>query len=793
VPACLTTADFERLKHGALDGDALEDLRAHLDSCDACRAAYDRYCGEAAACRGSTSPPADPDGPALTATASPSSPGGKVARHLPSIEGYRITGVLGQGGMGIVYQAVQTKLNRTVALKVLPAIMSTANPSAVSRFRREATAAARLHHTHIIPIYDFGESLDGYYYAMELISGQPLDVLVRRLAEQDASSASPVRLAEIMSSLDVPTLPEAVGQAGSDSGRVDAGSSSTFSGRGRLYYQHVARWIADAADALHYAHGQGIIHRDIKPSNLILSVDGRIMVADFGLAKTAEDKSVTMTGSFLGTLRYVSPEQAMAKRVRVDHRTDIYSLGATLYELLCFQPAYPGTDDKEILGAIIARDPTPPRKVHHPVPPELDTICLKCMEKSPDARYDSARSLAEDLRRYTHDLPIAAKRPGVFRRTAKFVKRRRASVIAVTAVVLLAAAATFLVLARSSLRGARVRALTESAMTYALTGNWGLAQSELDEALRMHPDNTQTLLTLIWTKLEFFKADPARAGRKTLEEAERLCRRVCRFAPDHPQALAYQGVALRRLDRYDEAIKASEAAIAVFEQTAELEPLEYASWCNLGAVHAIAKQLDEAKRCLLKGAQLAGVEDETPWRGAAWRNLASLELHLREIQAVDHVANAIKCHGDDVQAWLIRARLGLELEDCIDRHEALNDANHADRLAEFKNPHVKRILALAYLHNDDVDHAIRHARLALELGDMPTVNHLILASAEAMRSNPVAARDHLRAALAEWPDDLESPGDFRATAETGDLWIESADQLLCLRHEVESVLARDMP
>ena len=161
------------------------------------------------------------------------------------------------------------------------------------------------------------------------------------------------------------------------------------------------------------------------------------MLADFGLAKGDAGESVTMTGTMVGTLRYMSPEQTMAKRVPIDHRTDIYSLGATLYELLCFRPAFSGDDQKAILSEIISREPTRPRKVAPGVPAELETICLKCLEKSSDARYETGRALAEDLRRYLSDLPISAKRPGPIRRTIKLIKRHRAASVALTAIFLL--------------------------------------------------------------------------------------------------------------------------------------------------------------------------------------------------------------------------------------------------------------------------------------------------------------------------------------------------------------------
>ncbi|MDO8629379.1 MAG: serine/threonine-protein kinase, partial [Phycisphaerales bacterium] len=332
---CLTSVDFERYHGGTLEDAARSDVYEHLQSCDRCRGAYEEFrSGSGRRSHFSTDATiATSDAPTAVSssfdapTIAPSpidaqtiafAPSGRASQRLPRIDGYTITGVLGQGGMGIVYRAIQTKLNRAVALKVLPAMVGSANPAAVQRFRREATAAARLHHTHIIPIYDFGESDDAHYYAMEMVTGEPLNDLVRRLAEQGVTNPTAAQLASIMGELSMTALSQSVAADRSSGDSSGDGAAPATSARGRSYFRLVARWMADASEALHYAHGQGIIHRDIKPANLILSTDGRIMLADFGLAKSADEQSVTKTGALVGTLRYLSPEQSMARRVRVD-------------------------------------------------------------------------------------------------------------------------------------------------------------------------------------------------------------------------------------------------------------------------------------------------------------------------------------------------------------------------------------------------------------------------------------------------------------------------------------------
>ena len=806
--SCLETSDFERYESGRLDDTERERIRAHIESCNECASAFqERRTVNATVPDTDASSGFDPlqltrtlsdedeSGPRHDATSA-----GRMARHYPKIEGYRITGVLGQGGMGIVYKAVQRKLNRAVALKVLPAIVGTASPSAVKRFRREATAAARLHHTNIVPIYDFGESQDAYYYGMELILGQPLSKLIVHFAGHSVATASPTKLSEIFRTAVIGPPPPGTVRDRSSESADDSFSTvaSSSTGRGRPYYQQVARWMADAADALHYAHGQGIIHRDIKPANLILSCDGRIMVADFGLAKDIDDDSVTMTGSLVGTLRYVSPEQAMAKRVRVDHRTDIYSLGATFYELLCLKPAFPGTDDKEILGAIIAHEPVRPRKVAPTVPAELETICLKTMEKSPEARYGTARALAEDLRNFLHNRPIVAKRPGPVSRVIKFAKRRKALVTAVTAVVLLLAASWYGVHARAARKDeeaaraaaekgrtiALLDALYESGMAFGMKEKWSESEREFGKALEIDPDHIKSLTGIAWMHLEHHKVDPDGAGAEALEEAERLCARLVALEPGEFRAHLQKGVALKRLQRFPE-------AVAAFETSIRLEKENYAAWANLGATHALTGDIKKCEECLRTGAEIAGLEEDE-WRGAAWRNLAALELYLNQPEAIQHLARAIKGNNKDVTAWVLRARASLMLEGYVDLQEALDDAKYADRDANYEDPRAKRIRALAHLRNNQFDDAIEHASLAIELDDMAAINHLLIAIANLHLGHVEEGRDRVSMAKVSWPAALQE-AEFLATDTNGILWFDSASELEKLRDEAQDLVRQSAP
>ncbi len=781
MDSCLPQSDLERFACGSLENSAAAELQTHLDHCSACRERLERFQEEQALVADVRRVLASGDeGACDDATAGLPEP--TNAKHLPRIDGYRIIDVLGQGGMGIVYRAIQTRLNRSVALKVLPAMVGSANPGAVARFRREATAAARLHHTNIIPIYDFGESTDAHYCTMELVSGQPLNVVIKRFAESNASAASPARLADLLQSIAPGFQPSESGgsdheRSGSDVGSGSAGSSI---GRGRLYFRQVARWMADAADALHYAHGEGIIHRDVKPSNLILSTDGRIMIADFGLAKDVNEQSVTLTGSLLGTLRYMSPEQAMAKRMRVDHRTDIYSLGTTMYELLTFQPAVPGADDKEILGHIITKDPVSPRKIVSTVPRDLETICLKAMEKSPESRYDTARALAEDLRRFINDLPVIAKQPGPIARTIKFVKRRRALVTAVTAVTLLFAATGLLMVERRARRIATIDRLMTEGSEFMRAHDWTAATDRFDQALRLDARDLRALNNqAILLKERFNNAiDP---NPQWLADANDWLDRAIALYPNDAQIWSDKGVILKKLDRLPEARKA-------YDTATRLDPNNAAAWINLGIADAHQRDLDAAVQHLTRATELVDI----PYtRNYAWRTLATVQLVSNDMAAAaDSLERAKDADINDIATHLLSAKLQLRIGDLS---AAISAANTVDTLSDGREPRAERILAQANLAKGEYASAIDAATAALDDSDFPTFNHLILAAAHAQSGNYAAAREHLARADDTWPDALKSEDAILPSSPAGLLWFETHAQLARLQQITTAALQAASP
>ena len=312
---------------------------------------------------------------------------------------FRMVRVIGRGGMGVVYDAVQASLNRRVALKILP-VGSAGDSRKLKRFKIEAQAAACLHHPHIVPVYLVGSDGEAHYYAMQFIEGRTLAELLTEFRRRAAVMPAAAR--------------HASGQEPSP------------------------RFAAELARALHYAHEQGIVHRDVKPSNLLVEDTGWLWVADFGLARMKGESDLTTTGALMGTLRYMSPEQVLGPPAVVDHRADVYALGATLYELMTLRPAFEGDDRFELLRMIAVQEPRPPRRIDPAIPRDLETIVLKAMAKDATNRYATAKELAEDLGRFLQNRTILARPPTAVDRAGKWMRRHK-SAVAAAAVALLAA------------------------------------------------------------------------------------------------------------------------------------------------------------------------------------------------------------------------------------------------------------------------------------------------------------------------------------------------------------------
>jgi serine/threonine protein kinase/WD40 repeat protein/Tfp pilus assembly protein PilF len=350
---------------------------------------------------------------------------------------YRILREIGRGGMGGVYEAVQESLGRHVALKVLPPQMQV-NALYLERFRREAQAAARLHHTNIVPVFGVGEQDGVCYYAMQYIRGQTVEAVLQELRRFRSDAPPTPTVPGAMSAvaeglltgqyqlnLPVPETPEGGKPSGPNSLAVRAsGDSSTPSSHSTRaqYFRNVAEVGVQVAEALGYAHGQGVVHRDIKPSNLMLDLAGTVWVADFGLAKAEDSADLTSPGDILGTLRYMAPEQLGGT---ADARSDVYSLGITLYELVTLTPAFDDPVKARLIDRIRQQEPSLPHLIEPQLPRDLETIILKATAKEPGRRYVSAPALAEDLRRFLADRPIRARRASWLEHGWRWCRRNR--------------------------------------------------------------------------------------------------------------------------------------------------------------------------------------------------------------------------------------------------------------------------------------------------------------------------------------------------------------------------------
>jgi serine/threonine protein kinase/WD40 repeat protein/tetratricopeptide (TPR) repeat protein len=374
-----------------------------------------------------------------------------------SLGDYRIIREIGRGGMAVVYEAVQESLGRHVALKVFTPSTRT-DPTLIERFQREARAAARLHHTNIVPVFGVGEHGFHRYYAMQFIQGQGLDAILRELRrlrpapapDPDTAGRSPpdpTRSAPLAATVahslltgrfadpirepralathsggseidyELRPLPQEPATAGGDLSR-DA--SAWASQPGGSYARTIARVGLQVAEALAHAHGQGILHRDIKPSNLLLDIAGNVWVTDFGLAKSGDADALTEAGDIVGTVRYMAPERF---RGISGPESDVYGLGMTLYELLTLRYPFNDAGRARLIDHILYTDPPPPRSVDAKIPRDLETIVLKAIAKDPADRYVSSRAMADDLDRFLQDRTILARRSSVSERLWRWCRR----------------------------------------------------------------------------------------------------------------------------------------------------------------------------------------------------------------------------------------------------------------------------------------------------------------------------------------------------------------------------------
>jgi len=414
---------------------------------------------------------------------------------------FRLVREVGRGGMGVVYEAEQISLGRRVALKILP-FAATLNARQLQRFKNEAQAAACLHHTNIVPVFGIGCEHGVHYYSMQYIDGQTLAAVIAELQKDPRPKEFTSTLDEGQQPTQFSTVDPRPSVLGPRSSMLDPRSS---------FFKMVACLGIQAAEALDHAHQLGVVHRDIKPANLLLEIvpgvdtlrgeprafttGVRLWITDFGLARLTsscggDDGNLTLTGDLVGTIRYMSPEQTQGRPLGVDHRTDIYSLGVTLYELLTLRPAFSSSDRHELLHQILSEEPTRPRRSNPAIPPELETIVLKAMAKGPAERYATGRELAADLERFLKDEPIRARRPTPLQRARKWARRHKpivwSAIVALLATLAGLAGSAGWVMRDRAARQTQIENAVEIAVQdarqFQMEGKWPEAQTSASRA-----------------------------------------------------------------------------------------------------------------------------------------------------------------------------------------------------------------------------------------------------------------------------------------------------------------------
>jgi serine/threonine protein kinase len=675
-----------------------------------------------------------------------------------TIDGYDELEEIARGGQGIVFKAIQGRTNRKVAIKVLlQGAMALAK--AKRRFQREIELVAQLKHPGIISVFHSGETADGHpYCVMDYVRGQRLDHFVRdrNLTLED-------------------TL---------------------------LLFKKVC-------EAVQYAHHRGVIHRDLKPGNILVDHDGNPRILDFGLAKMVSapsDVQLTMTHHLLGTLPYMSPEQARGNPDEVDTRADIYALGVILYELLTGEYPYPvAGHTADVLKHIADTQPAPPvrkwssesgvsrrgsrslRLGQCPIDDELQTVILKLLAKERERRYQSAGELSRDLERYLAGDTIEAKRDSLW-----YVLRKRAGHYRWQLVATSVAVAALISFALFSSHTQRIRErtervqhsdlLTKDAKALLESGNATEGLTRLDEALSLHPHNWIAMYYKAAHYKDTFHASLPRARDKSvLRQAEQLCNSALEIKPADPHLLNLRAVILYSGGRYADAEEDARAVLAA-------DPSFFHAASNLAKVLTLQRRLEEAVRVVeehIAAIPKSGIPDT--YADGIWITLAALQAAAQDPAALSSVNKAIELDGIDYRNHLFHGRLLL-----MDQHFDLDGALRALIAASLPMdeheipPLLSRTRSYARFKKGDYAGALSDAVSAFHTGGEPAYCHLLQAMALAGLGDHHNARLQYEAAVTTQSEFIDGT---LVTAGPGLLWIDTRAEYDALKAEAERRLA----
>jgi len=571
--------------------------------------------------------------------------GGAIADGLPgthasgetaplgALGDYKLRRQIGRGGMGVVYEAWQNSMDRRVALKVMPRAVA-ADTKAVARFIQEAQLAGKLSHPNIVHVHGMGVEEQVPYFAMEYVDGETLAQVLARIKDAAPDTDTPFGKKESV-----------------------------------VYFGRLADAFADVADGLQHAHSKKVIHRDIKPSNLILDREGRLRILDFGLARQEGQESLTISGDFLGTPQYMSPEQARRRKIPVDHRTDVYSLGATMYEVLCGRPPFRGKDHADTLSQILERSPVEPRKINRHVPNDIQTIVLKCLRKEAGDRYGTSEAMAQDLHRFVRGDAIEARPPSAWEELCRRVRASRRAIIVGLVLAAFAVLAGGLYLrAREE---SRLRALAEyepRMLAHVLGMLCAQLPVHIDAGLPASPMMFRDMAS------EWYRRRLKEARRQDLIETVDALERIAAQVP-RPEACYFRARCLNLLERPRE-------ALSELEQALERDP-RFAPAAVLRA-----QLLETAGRLTAGQSEIRPAEASDPWE-RAWSAARSAEKTKRWKDAAQAYGAIIELASSG------RSYLGTTLEAHLGRGLALLEAREcAGAIEDFA---VVRSLAPGFL------------------------------------------------------------------------------------------------